>query len=246
MYSKVMVLLWERWMRTRWAIIVSCLLPIIGLLIYMSNTTQQQNIVQDTLLFWLVFCFLIMVLLAGQCEMRHMDLAFPNRIFKLPVSTTTLFTVHLSYGITSIALPFLLFWGVEKLISDTNIIPWSSLFFFETLYVVLQTLSWLGGPWRFLYVLLLLAGLYLLKKFSIMLNLPIGENIRYMIIIMLSCVVSYWSLFMCRHGAWLTNWKWVSSFVGVFKMRASKPFSSAMQARIKLEQDRQIVERAEL
>jgi hypothetical protein len=233
MYSKVMMLLWERWRRTHWAVIAACLLPISGRLIYMAGSAPQENAVQFTVMFWnLGYLFLIIGLLVGQCEVRHMDLAFPNRLFKLPLSTTAFVTVYLGYGVVCMALPFLVFVGFEKLFFGSNNYAWSTLLTLETLYIVLQALSWLGGPARFLCVILSLVGLYLLYTFAIMFNLPMGKNILYIIIILLSGVISYWNVSVCRYGAWLNNWKWVSSFIGMFRKRSSRPFMSAMHAQI--------------
>jgi hypothetical protein len=233
MYSKVMMLLWERWRRTHWAVIAACLLPVSGRLIYMAGSTPQENAVQLTAMYWnLGYMLLVVWLLVGQCEVRHMDLAFPNRLFKLPVCTTTFVTVYLGYGVVSMALPFLIFFGFEKLFLDSNSYPWSTLFMLETLYIVLQALSWLGGPARFLCVILSLVGLYLLYTFSIMFSLPMGKNILYTIIMILSGVISYWSVSVCRHGAWLKEWKWASSFIDMFRKRSSRPFTSAMHAQI--------------
>jgi hypothetical protein len=233
MYSKVMMLVWERWRRTYWAVIAACLLPISGRLIYMAGSAPQENVVQFTVIFWnLGYIFLLIRLLVGQCEVRNMDLAFPNRLFKLPVRTTTLVTVYLGYGIVSMALPFLLFFGFEKLFFDSNGYTWSTLLIIETVYIVLQALSWLGGPARFLCVILSLVGLYLLYKFAIMFNLPMSNNILYMIIILLSGIISYWSVSVCRHGAWLNDWKWEGKFISIFRKRRSKPFATAMHAQI--------------
>jgi len=221
MYSKVMMLLWERWRRTYWSVIAACLLPISGRLIYMAGFAPQENAVQFTVIFWnLGYVLLIIGLLVGQCEVRYMDLAFPNRLFKLPVRTTTLVTVYLGYGVVSMALPFLVFYGFEKLFFDSNSYTWSILLVLETGYIALQALSWLGGPARFLWVILSLVGLYLVYTFAVMFNLPMGKNILYMIIILLSGVISYLNVSVCRHGAWLNDWKWVGSLIDMFRKRS--------------------------
>jgi hypothetical protein len=233
MYSKVMMLLWERWRRTHWAVIAACLLPISGRLIYMAGSAPQENAVQFTVMFWnLGYLLLIIGLLVGQCEVRHMDLAFPNRLFKLPVCTTTLVTVYLGYGVVFMALPFLVFVGFEKLFFDCNNYTWSTLLILETVYIVLQALSWLGGPARFLCIALALTFVYTLLKVTAMFNLLIGINILFLIIILLCCGISLWSVSQYRHGAWLNDWKWVGSFIDVFRKRSSKPFMSALHAQI--------------
>lgn len=114
MNSKVMMLLWERWQRTRWAIIGVCLLFLTRLLIYVPNFDALGKSIIN---FYVPVYFIILIplLLLGQCEARHLDLAFPKRLFRFPVSTPILFIVYMGYGIVAVALPFLISSGIENL-----------------------------------------------------------------------------------------------------------------------------------
>ena len=103
MYSKVMMLLWERWQRTRWAVIGVCLLFLTRLLIDVPGFTELGKSMIGFFHAPAYFVILIPLLLLGQCEARHLDLAFPKRLFRFPVSTPILFTVYMGYGIVAVA-----------------------------------------------------------------------------------------------------------------------------------------------
>ena len=187
MYSKIMALLWERWRRTRWAVIAACLLPVFGRLLYVAgyvvDYTMLANINIVIISTFLGFPLLIFVLLAGHGESWYVDLAIPKRLFKFPVHTPVLISVYMGYGVATVALPFLILFGIEKLFFESVSFGWSTLLILETVYLSLQALSWLGGPARFLCLALLLAVLYVLRFTAGWLNLPMDNNILYSIII---------------------------------------------------------------
>lgn len=233
MYSKVIMLLWERWRRTYWTVIAASLVPLSGGLLYAVGYTTEVNSVKITnTLFALFIGLLTMVLLAGHCEARDLDLAFPKRLFRFPVPTTMFFALYMGYGVVAVAFPFLLIIGVNKLIYESVILGWDILLIQITLFILLQTLCWLGGPARFLCIALSLAFVYTLLKVAAMFNLLIGINILCLITILLSCGISLWSVSQYRHGGWLNSWKWEVSFLGIFKKKQLKPFSSALHAQI--------------
>lgn len=233
MYSKVMMILWERWRRTYWAVIGACLLPLSGGLLYTLGDATVENAVNGVqVLFCLCFTLLIGWLLVGQCEMRNLDLAFPERLFRFPLRTATLLTVYMGYGVVAVAFPTLIVFGFVELFFEPISNRWTILLVLETVYIVLQTLSWLGGPARFLCIALSLAFVYTFLKVAAMFNLPIGINILCLIIILLCCGISLWSVSKYRHGGWLSSWQWVVSFLDLFIKRPSKHFSSPLQAQI--------------
>ena len=233
MHSKVMILIWERWQRTRWALMAACLLPLIGRLLWvLGHTTQEKPFIFTITYLYPGYTLLIMFLLVGQCGALHLDLAFPNRLFRFPVRTTTLLSVYMGYGIIAVSLPLLILLGFEKLFFDSINHGWSTFLILETVYIALQTLSWLGGPARFLCLALSLTFVYALLKFAAWFNLPVGANILCTIIILLCGAISFWSVSKHRHGAWISGWQWVDSFLEIFRKSPSKRFASAVQAQI--------------
>lgn len=231
MYSKIMMLLWERWRRTRWVVIGFCLLLLTELISYVPEYSSLDNGLKN-LLYLAGFIIFLTVLLVGQCKARNLDLAFPQRLFRFPVNTTTLFTIYMGYGIVALALPFLLFYGIGNLIYSQVPFPLTPFLLLETVYIAIQTLSWLGGPARFLYVAISIIFIYISYKILAIFNQYIGNNILYVIIIIFCCGISFWSVLQYRHGAWLNSWQWGTSFLDIFRNRISKDFSSPLQAQI--------------
>lgn len=233
MYSKIMILIWERWQRTRWAVLAACLLPLSGQILYvLGHTTLNHAAAVTGILFFLCFILLTGYLLVGQCEARHLEIAFQERLFRLPVRTTTLLAVYMGYGIVAVALPSLMLFGFELLFLDSVIFKWKTLLIIETVYISLQTLSWLGGPARFLCVVLSFTGAYALFKLADRFDLPMGADILYPTIIILCGAISFWSVSEHRRGAWLNTWQWVDYFLGMFRKSHLKPFPSALHAQI--------------
>ncbi len=225
--------LWERWRRTRWAVIAACLLPLSGGLLYTLGDAAIINAVNGTkILFYLFFTILTGWLLVGQCESRNMDLEFPKRLFRFPIGTTILLAVYMGYGVVAVAVPTLIVFGFVKWFFEPISDAWTIFLVLETVYIVLQTLSWLGGPARFLCITLALAFVYTLLKVTAMFNLFIGIKILCLIIIFLCCGISFWSISKYRHGGWLNSWRWVDSFVGMFRKKPSKHFASPLHAQI--------------
>ncbi len=232
MYSKVMMLLWERWHRTRWVVIGFCLLLLTDLISYVPEYSSLSNGFKN-LYFLLGFIIFLLVLLVGQCETRNLDLAFPQRLFRFPVNTTTLYAIYMGYGIVSLALPFLLHYGIGNLLFSHIPFLLTPFLLVETAYIAIQTLSWLGGPSRFLYVAISIIFIYISSfKIPAMFDKYFGINILCVIIIIFCCVISFWSVSQYRHGAWLNNWQWGTSFLDIFRNKNAKGFTSPLQAQI--------------
>ena len=230
MYSKVMMLLWERWRRTRWVVIGFCLLLLTELISYVPEYSSLGNGLKN--LYYPGFIIFLTVLLVGQCEARNLDLAFPQRLFRFPVNTTTLFTLYMGYGIIALALPFLLIYGIGNLLFSQVPFPLTTFLLAETVYIAIQTLSWFGGPARFLYVAISIIFIFISYKILAIFNQYIGNNILCLIIIIFCCGISFWNVSQYRHGAWLNSWQWGTSFLDIFRNRISKDFSSPLQAQI--------------
>jgi hypothetical protein len=239
MNSKVMILLWERWKRTRWAVIAACLLPLIGQLMHVTGYITFDHIVGVTKTLWcLGFLLLTFILLASHCEARDLDLSFPERLFRFPVSTTTLFAAYMGYGVAAVALQFLVVFGFEKLFLDTISYRWTHLLWFETVYIVLQTLSWLSwlleSRIRFLCLSSLLTGVYMCSVlvFVDRDNWFTGNIILCPIIIVLLSVITFWSVSAHRHSDRIADWRWIDSLLGIFRRKPSNYFASALDAQI--------------
>jgi len=233
MHSKVMVLIWERWQRTRWAVIAACLLPLSGKLMYtIGFITPETAITVTKIFFFLSFILLTFVLIVGHCETRDVDLMFQKRIFRFPVRTTTLLYVYMGYGVAAVALQSLMLFGFESLFFDTINYRWTNLLTPETIYIVLQTLSWLGGLAGFLGLTLALTGVYVFHEYADTLNLYMAWNIQFTIIILLCGAVSFWCISAYRHGSWINGRQLLDSFLSMFRKRPSKRFASPMHAQI--------------
>jgi hypothetical protein len=102
---------------------------------------------------------------------------------------------------------------------------------FETIYIVVQTLAWLGGAARFL---ILAASLLFVYAILWITNISSHMDYRFllMIIIFLCFVISHWSISQYRQGAWLNSWKLSGSFTNIFSKKPQKPFRSAIQAQM--------------
>ncbi len=231
MYPKVIMLLWERWYRTRWVVIGFCMLALTNLITYAPEYSSLSNGFKN-LYFLAGFIIFLIVLLVGQCEARNLDLAFPQRLFRYPVNTATLFTIYMGYGIVASALPFLLLYGIGNLLSSKVPFLLTPFLVVETAYIAIQTLSWLGGPARFLYAAISIIFIYIFFKILAMFDQYFGINSLCIIIIILCCGISFWSVLQYRHGVWLNNWQWVTSFLDIFRNRNSKCFSSPLHAQI--------------
>jgi hypothetical protein len=237
MHTKVMILLWERWKRTRWAVIAASLLPFIGSLMYVTDYTTLETAVNVTKTFWcLGFLLLTFILLVSHCEARDLDLSFPKRLFRFPVSTTTLFGAYMGYGVATVALQFLVIFSFEKLFLDTTSYGWTHLLWFEAVYIVMQALSWLSwlveSRIRFLCLSSALTFLY---GYSVLIfinsnNMFTGNGILCPIIIVLFSVIAFWSISAHRHSDGISNWQWVDSLFGIFRRKPPKRFASALQA----------------
>ena len=230
MHSPVTALLWERWRRTRWAMIAAILLPLSGWLIHEAGYDPLGEIVAVT--FWVLGSILLTgMLLLGQCEMRSLDLAFPKRLFRFPVRTVTLLATNMGYGVVAIALPFLFIIGPAKVFSDLVGNWWISLLRLETGFIVLQTLAWLNGARAvFFFLVPSLMGVFTLLYLAAKFGLPVGVNVLCPAIIVLCCAISFWNVSADRRGAWISGWRWVDFLFSVFRKRRTKGFSSALHA----------------
>lgn len=238
MYNKILMLFWERWRRTRWAVILVYLLPLIGQIMYMTGYISQEKVVPISKTLWyLGFLFLTIVLLAGHCESKDLDFSFPKRTFRYPVNTLILFLMYIGYGVVAVTFQSLILFVFEKLFSDQISFSWTHFTWFLSIYIVMQTLSWLswltGPEKRFLFLAPLLTGLYvsLLLCFGGYYNPSVNINSLFLTIL-ISLGFSFWGVSGQRKGAGSSNSQWVESLFGIFHRKPSKPFTSAMQAQI--------------
>jgi hypothetical protein len=245
MHSPVTALLWERWRRTRWVFIAAILLPFSGWLMHEAGHSMLGGIVAAT---WLGMGSVALtgVLLLGQCEVRSLDLAFPKRLFRFPVRTVTFLAVHMGYGVVAIALPLLIIIGLGKLFGD---IVWNwwiglgkvygeyfwrwwiGLLWLETVFVAVQAMAWLRGSKAvFLFLIPSLTGVFTLHYLAAKFDLPMGTYILCSVIIVLSCVISFWNVSADRRGAWASGRQWVDTLLSMFRKRATKDFESPLHA----------------
>ncbi|MGD9157817.1 MAG: hypothetical protein PVG39_05390, partial [Desulfobacteraceae bacterium] len=163
---------------------------------------------------------------------QDVDLAFPKRLFRLPVSTTTLVTVYICYGIIVLSLPFLLFIFINRLFLEPFSQGWHYLLMFETMFIALQALSWLGGPARYLFLTITLIFLFAIFHFIAGLKPAMSNSMVCTIIIVVSLLICFWSVSKDRHGAWIDEWQWLKSLPGMFQKRSSRQFKTALEAQV--------------
>jgi hypothetical protein len=229
MYNKILMLFWERWRRTRWILLLACIFTAFTFLSKYYGYHNINSIINpSTVIFFLCNWTIIQNLIVGHCELRNLDLALPTRLFKLPLSSTILLSVNMGYGIIAIALPNLIFFILKM--STLN----HALYFlliFETLYIVVQTLAWLGGAARFFILALFLLLVYAIFRITYISNL-MDLRILLLIIILFCFAISHWSISQYRQGAWLNSWKLPGSFTNIFSKKPQKPFRSSIQAQV--------------
>lgn len=226
MYSKINALLWERWKRTRWIIVVPYLLPLVGVLKHKAGYTTLENTVNVINLTCLLF--LTFVLLLGQYETKDVDLAFPKRLFRFPVRTTTPLIVYMGYGMVAVAIQYLIVIGINELLFDLVSDRWTTFLIFITVYITFQTLSWVGWPALVFGLVLWVIGIIALP----FLTDRYYPNILCPVIILACCTISYFSVSAYRHGSWINGFQWMGNFLDIFKRKSSKPFVSPLQAQI--------------
>ncbi|MBN1906922.1 MAG: hypothetical protein JW927_17710 [Deltaproteobacteria bacterium] len=238
MISIVKALLWERWRRTRWAVIAGTLLTLSGQIMYLTGYISQEKVIPISKTFWFLgFLCLTIVLLAGHCESRDLDFSFPKRLFRYPVKTSTLFFVYMGYGGISVAFQSLILFVFEKLFSDQVSFTWTHFSWFFTVYILMQTLAWLswlpGQRARFICLAPLLTGLYvcLLLCLGGYYNPSVNINLLFLTIL-ISLGVSFWGISAQRKGICSRSSQWAESLFGIFRRNPSKPFTSALHAQI--------------
>ena len=218
MYSNVMMLLWERWRRTRIGLAILCLLLVSGLLLILIKDQPVENVfIQEKIGLYYADLILFIVFL-NQNEGMNVDLAFPKRLFNYPVSTWILTSTYLLYGIIILSIPLFIVFMFQKLLYGSTSIGWNTLLYIETAYIGLQALCWTGGPARYLYISFSLAALYTIYKIAGSFNLIIDTNILCIIIILFSVIISFRSVSEYRRGNWLNIWQLTTFFSGLFSV----------------------------
>lgn len=236
MDSRVKILLWERWKETRFTVITAYILPLLGWFLHMSRHLLPSYF--GTIAIYMLWCvgymILTMTLLTSHCKPQDLDISFSKRLFRYPVSTMTLFLVYMGYGIIAIALQYCIF----GLLLDTTTHTWANLLWFETVYMLVQTLSWISWWFesriRLLFISLIFMCLFVCSILLFQnLDNPFSENIILCPIIILFCTtISFFSITAHRHNAGISYSKWIDTFLGIFQRNPSKPFKSALQAQI--------------
>lgn len=238
MISIIKALLWERWRRSYWALISGCLLALSGQIMYLTGYISQEKVVPISITFWyLGFLCLTIVLLAGHCQSRELDFSFPKRLFRYPISTSTLFLLYMGYGAVSVALQSLILFSFENLFSDQVSFTWIYCLWFVTFYIMMQTLAWLswlpGQRARSICLAPLLTGLYvyLLLRLGGYYNPSVNINSLFLTIL-ISLGVSFWGVSAQRKGICSSSSQWADSLFSILRRNPSKPFTSALQAQI--------------
>jgi len=230
MHSPLTALLWERWRRTRWAVMAAVLAPVIGLLIRVAGHDLVGRAIAAS--FWAFGVQLLaVVLLFAQCELKNLNLGFPKRLFRFPVRTAALLAVYMGYGVAAIALPCLVGFAYAKSFGDSLENAWTTFLVIGAMFVWLQTLGWLTGARAVFYFLIpTLAAASLLLYLSGKYDLALGSNVLCVAIIVLCCGISYWNVSADRRGAWISRWRWLSYLFGLFRRRRRKGFASKLHA----------------
>jgi hypothetical protein len=228
--NAVTMLLWERWRRTRWAVIAATLAPLTGWIIGAAGYKMMGGLVSRS--FWVLGTLLLVgVLLFGQCEMQSLNLGFPRRLFRFPVRTVTLLAVYMGYGVAVMALPFLATFGYAKVFGSSFKNWWAVFLILETAFVWLQTLAWLNGARSvFFFLIPSLTGLFTLLYLAAGYLLTLDVNIVCPAIIALCCGISFWNVSADRRGAWISGWQWVGFLSSLFRRKRTKGFASAPHA----------------
>lgn len=230
MMNAITALLWERWRRTRWALIAVTLTPLTGWMVGTAGYVSVGRLL--ALSFWFLGTLLLVgVLLFGQCELRSLNLGFPRRLFRFPVSTVNLLAVYMGFGVAAIAIPFLTIFGYVKVFGGSFENGWTVLLILETGFIWVQTLAWMKGARAVFFFLIpsLTGGITLLYlSASYFPALEIGFVCA--AIIVLCCGISYWNISADRRGAWISGWQWVGFLSSLFRRSPVKGFASALHA----------------
>jgi len=208
---------------------VAILAPLLGWIVRGAGHDTVGGIVE--LVSWFYGSVLLaQVLFMGHCEARDLDLSFPKRLFRFPVRTSILLSVHMGYGVVAIALPFLTVLGYAA-IFDSPFGYWRAFLILETTFITWQTLAWLSGARAVFYFLLpSLAGVVTYHYLAARFDLPTGTNILCPAIIVLCCGISVWNVCADRRGAWISGWRWVDSLFSLFLKSPGEGFGSALRA----------------
>ena len=242
MYSKINVLLWECWKITCWILIMSCILSLSGRLLYLTGFIGlEDSVVASKLTYFIGFSILSLFLFIGSSKPNDLKLTFPERLFRYPVSTQTLITVYMGYGIVAIAIQAFVFFGFEMLFFNSPNIRWSYFFIFETTFIILQTISWLswipGAMFHFIFCILSSISIYLsLYTFwDESISFSTGNIFLCLFIILICWAVSLMIVSTHRHNKWNFDRRWGDRYFTIFNRKPSRPFPSPMQAQIWLE-----------
>lgn len=226
----VTALLWERWRRTRWAVIAVTLAPFAGWIVGAAGYVTVGGLL--ALSFWFFGTLLLTgVLLFGQSELQSLNLGFPGRLFRLPVGTTTLLAVYMGYGVAAIALPFLSIFGYALVFAGLPVNGLTAFLVLVTIFVWVQTLAWLKGYKAvFIFLVPSLTGVFALLYLAASHLLRLEANMVCGVIMMLCCVISFWNISADRRGAWISGWKWMEILSRPFRRRRTKDFASQLYA----------------
>ena len=240
MISIVKALLWERWKRTGWAVITACVLPILGCLLILSGRMSPFYVSEATIkIFWFIgYIILILALLMSYCESHEIDISFPKRLFRLPVSTMTLFFVYTCYGISVIALQYIVLFRFPYIFHFSSSYTWPHLLWLETVYITVQTLAWISwmleSRIRLFFLSFTLLFLFVSSVF-VFLNMDNFFTVNTVLcpIIILSCIViSFLSISTHRHSGQVNEYGWLDSFLEIFSRNRKKPFASPLKAQV--------------
>jgi hypothetical protein len=228
--NAVTALLWERWRRTRWAVIATFLAPLAGWIVGAAGYVTVGGLV--ALSFWVLGTLLLAgVLLFGQGEMQDLNLGFPKRLFRLPVRTVSLIAIYMGCGVTAMALPFLTIFGYAKVFNISFENGWTIFLIIETGFIWLQTLAWLKGARAvFFFLIPSLTGVFMLLYLAARHLLTLDVHIVCPAIILLCCGISFWNVSADRRGAWISGWQWVDSLLSLFRRKRTKDFASVLHA----------------
>ena len=243
MLSGVKILLWERWRRTHLAFWVASLPPFLLWINYALKITLFSYFDKKVILFdlpvkpfWYTsFILLTGILLMGHSGTRNLNLGFPERLFRLPVSTFKLVAVHLGFGVSAVALLFLLYLSSNITYYGTIGLGWTHLLWFEAVYLILQTLSWAVGPVRLVSLVLPSTVFITLLFISESISASTGTAVLLCGVIIICCITSLRVVTACRKGSWLNNIPKEGYIFDILKRNPLKPFASPVHAQIWIE-----------
>jgi hypothetical protein len=232
MHSPIRALLWERWRRTWWTVLLAIVcMALVGAI--MGGKGDEEGII---LLTSPPLLLLFGVLILGHCGRDQLDGTYPRRLLRLPLSTVTLTAVHMAYGAAVVGLSCAILLGTAYLCEGAtpHLMRFAALVFVA--YFVFQTLAWIEGPYALgacafglLTPLAIGVGMYLLRDAVLM--RPMGFCVFCLAVITACLAVSVWVISRDRCGTKGAVLDWLRPRLPDLRGR-TEPFASAGAAQV--------------